>query len=224
MGDVARRFTMIRLADLVLAAPPLSHKPPPPPPPAADEGVSFLVVDRIGDIYRNLPRRADVIVTTVGARHKYQQDRKAKIPAQPLAAATCGSAPHCRAHECARLARWPREHDGTCASSRESGGRAWRGVCWPAAAHHGAVAHAGRAPAAREAAERCAPGRDIVRHGGTAARMAGRWSARERRIAWRTSSTWSAALVAAARAPLRRAIFMAAPPAGRRSGEFPVMS
>ncbi|KZV40115.1 2-methylene-furan-3-one reductase-like [Dorcoceras hygrometricum] len=38
-----------------------------------DEGVSFLVVDRIGDIYRNLPRRADVIVTTVGARHKCQQ-------------------------------------------------------------------------------------------------------------------------------------------------------
>ncbi|KZV54756.1 hypothetical protein F511_40862 [Dorcoceras hygrometricum] len=42
----------------------------------ADEGVSFLVVDRIGDIYRSLPRRADVIVTTVGARHKCQQDRK----------------------------------------------------------------------------------------------------------------------------------------------------
>ncbi|KZV46196.1 hypothetical protein F511_21347 [Dorcoceras hygrometricum] len=39
----------------------------------ADEGVSFLVVDRIGDIYRNLQRRADVIVTTVGARHKCQQ-------------------------------------------------------------------------------------------------------------------------------------------------------
>ncbi|KZV33284.1 hypothetical protein F511_05407 [Dorcoceras hygrometricum] len=31
-------------------------------------------MDRIGDIYRNLPRRADVIVTTVGARHKCQQD------------------------------------------------------------------------------------------------------------------------------------------------------
>ncbi|KZV16245.1 hypothetical protein F511_36131 [Dorcoceras hygrometricum] len=39
----------------------------------ADEGVPFLVVDRIGDIYRNLPRIADVIVTTVGARHKCQQ-------------------------------------------------------------------------------------------------------------------------------------------------------
>ncbi|KZV22363.1 hypothetical protein F511_24864 [Dorcoceras hygrometricum] len=42
----------------------------------ADEGVSFLVMDRIGDIYRSLPRRADVIVTKVGARHKCQQDRK----------------------------------------------------------------------------------------------------------------------------------------------------
>ncbi|KZV46678.1 hypothetical protein F511_06790 [Dorcoceras hygrometricum] len=39
----------------------------------ADEGVSVVVVDRIGDIYRSLPRRADVIVTTVGARHKCQQ-------------------------------------------------------------------------------------------------------------------------------------------------------
>ncbi|KZV57134.1 hypothetical protein F511_42745 [Dorcoceras hygrometricum] len=84
------------------AAPPPLQKPPPPPPCAAarfrrkivsgqfdeenpfvlissvllvqaDDGVSFLVVDRIGDIYRNLPRRADVIVTTVGARYKCQQ-------------------------------------------------------------------------------------------------------------------------------------------------------
>ncbi|KZV26283.1 hypothetical protein F511_38712 [Dorcoceras hygrometricum] len=39
----------------------------------ADKGVSVLVVDRIGDFYRSLPRRADVIVTTVGARHKCQQ-------------------------------------------------------------------------------------------------------------------------------------------------------
>ncbi|KZV56910.1 acyl-CoA dehydrogenase-related protein [Dorcoceras hygrometricum] len=74
------------------------HAPPPPPPlprrkivsgqfdeenpfvlissvllVQADEGVSFLVMDRIGGFYRNLPRRADVIVTTVGARHKCQQ-------------------------------------------------------------------------------------------------------------------------------------------------------
>ncbi|KZV36601.1 helicase domain-containing family protein [Dorcoceras hygrometricum] len=45
----------------------------------ADEGVSFLVVDRIGDFYRNLPRRADVIVTTVGVRHKCQQDSHLNI-------------------------------------------------------------------------------------------------------------------------------------------------
>ncbi|KZV55323.1 syntaxin-43-like [Dorcoceras hygrometricum] len=73
-----------------------SHKPPPPPRVAgtrsgqfdeenpfvhnlsvllvqADKGISVLVVDRIGYIYRSLPRRADVIVTTVGARHKCQQ-------------------------------------------------------------------------------------------------------------------------------------------------------
>ncbi|KZV22383.1 hypothetical protein F511_25326, partial [Dorcoceras hygrometricum] len=81
--------------------PPLQNPPPPPPCAAArlrrkivsgqldeenlfvlissvllvqaDEGVSFLVMDRIGDFYRNLPRRADVIVTTVGAMHKCQQ-------------------------------------------------------------------------------------------------------------------------------------------------------
>ncbi|KZV35679.1 hypothetical protein F511_11236 [Dorcoceras hygrometricum] len=46
----------------------------------ADEGVSVLVVDRIGDIYRSLPRRADVIVTTVGARHKCQQGNRLKHP------------------------------------------------------------------------------------------------------------------------------------------------
>ncbi|KZV18439.1 hypothetical protein F511_21027 [Dorcoceras hygrometricum] len=46
----------------------------------ADEGVSVLVVNRIGDIYRSLPRRADVIVTTVGARHKCQQGNRLKHP------------------------------------------------------------------------------------------------------------------------------------------------
>ncbi|KZV39306.1 hypothetical protein F511_19013 [Dorcoceras hygrometricum] len=50
----------------------------------ADEGVSFLVVDRIGDIYRSLPRRADVIVTTVGARHKCQQGSGFEPPISEL--------------------------------------------------------------------------------------------------------------------------------------------
>ncbi|KZV55441.1 hypothetical protein F511_36081 [Dorcoceras hygrometricum] len=68
----------------------------------ADEGVSFLVVDRIGDIYRNLPRRADVIVTTVGARHKCQQElenRNFDSAAGPL---PCAAAPLSQAHERAR--------------------------------------------------------------------------------------------------------------------------
>ncbi|KZV36796.1 hypothetical protein F511_20549 [Dorcoceras hygrometricum] len=46
----------------------------------ANEGVSFFVMDRIGDIYCNLPRRADVIVTTVGARHKCQQGSGFEAP------------------------------------------------------------------------------------------------------------------------------------------------
>ncbi|KZV38641.1 hypothetical protein F511_11739 [Dorcoceras hygrometricum] len=80
--------------------------PPPPPPPLlhrkivsgqfdeenpsvqissgflvqADEGVSNPVVDLIGVIYRNLPRRAGVIVIPVGARHKCQQGES--VPGQ----------------------------------------------------------------------------------------------------------------------------------------------
>ncbi|KZV50420.1 hypothetical protein F511_37377 [Dorcoceras hygrometricum] len=95
-GDVARRFTMIRWAETwpppllcihAAAAARLRRKIVSGQFDEenpfvmissvllvqADEGFSFLVVDRIGDIYRNLPRRADVIVTTVGARHKCQQ-------------------------------------------------------------------------------------------------------------------------------------------------------
>ncbi|KZV26294.1 polyadenylation and cleavage factor4 [Dorcoceras hygrometricum] len=83
-GDVARRFTMIRWAVLLVQA---------------DEGVSFLVVDRIGDIYHNLPRRADVIVTTVGARHKCQQESKNRNfwRLKPPAAACDGAYMHARA-------------------------------------------------------------------------------------------------------------------------------
>ncbi|KZV58130.1 hypothetical protein F511_36812 [Dorcoceras hygrometricum] len=57
----------------------------------AYEGVSALVVDRIGDIYRNLPRRADVIVTTVGARHKCQQDKLVVLLKEKISAGIdCG--------------------------------------------------------------------------------------------------------------------------------------
>ncbi|KZV18652.1 hypothetical protein F511_18143 [Dorcoceras hygrometricum] len=101
-GDVARRFTMIRWAVASPLLSPTSRRRRRPPCAAAarrrrkfvsgqldeenpfvqnlsvllvqaDKGVSVLVVDRIGDFYRSLPRRADVIVTTVGARHKCQQ-------------------------------------------------------------------------------------------------------------------------------------------------------
>ncbi|KZV32639.1 hypothetical protein F511_14763 [Dorcoceras hygrometricum] len=87
----------------------------------ADEGVSFLVVDRIGDIYRNLPRRADVIVTTVGARHKCQQESRRKRnrnsgwnrrrtrrrpTARMNACGTCALAAHGWAPLLAIVARW----------------------------------------------------------------------------------------------------------------------
>ncbi|KZV40814.1 hypothetical protein F511_19641 [Dorcoceras hygrometricum] len=78
----------------------------------ADEGVSVLVVDRIGDIYHSLHRRADVIVTTVGARHKCQQDRITKLLKRTPAAAVCGGSPS-RAH--ARHA--------TCALAEANAGR-----------------------------------------------------------------------------------------------------
>ncbi|KZV45839.1 hypothetical protein F511_32275 [Dorcoceras hygrometricum] len=75
----------------------------------AEEGVSFLVVDRIGDIYRNLPRRADVIVTTVGARHKCQQDRKTKIQettTRPPPRVAALAAARFRSHVGRHLAHW----------------------------------------------------------------------------------------------------------------------
>ncbi|KZV22284.1 hypothetical protein F511_28305 [Dorcoceras hygrometricum] len=96
-GDVARRFTMIRWASpefrrrrrrfsrRKVVSGQLDEENPFVQNSSvllvqADEGVSVLVVDRIGDIYRSLPRRADVIVTTVGARHKCQQDGCCALP------------------------------------------------------------------------------------------------------------------------------------------------
>ncbi|KZV49274.1 hypothetical protein F511_37646 [Dorcoceras hygrometricum] len=73
-----------------------------------DEGVSYPIMDRIGVIYRNLPRRADVIVTTVGARHKCQQDRDHQIFVKwPPAAAACGGPSPCAYHArtCLRVSR-----------------------------------------------------------------------------------------------------------------------
>ncbi|KZV16410.1 MADS-box transcription factor 6 [Dorcoceras hygrometricum] len=99
-GDVARRFTMIRWA----AAPPLLSKRRRRRPPCAaarcrrkfisgqldeenpfvlissallvqpDEGVSVLVMDRIGDNLPQSTEKSRILVIPVGARHKCQQD------------------------------------------------------------------------------------------------------------------------------------------------------
>ncbi|KZV48609.1 hypothetical protein F511_27212 [Dorcoceras hygrometricum] len=108
-GDVARRFTIIRWAAGPSLLSKRRRRRPPCATAAAvrrrrkfvsgqldeenpfvqnssvllvqaDEGVSVLVVDRIGDIYRSLPRRAEVIGTTVGARHKCQQGSGFETP------------------------------------------------------------------------------------------------------------------------------------------------
>ncbi|KZV49417.1 bromodomain and extraterminal domain protein 9 [Dorcoceras hygrometricum] len=57
-GDVARRFTMIRWATLLVQP---------------DEGVSDLVVDRIGDNLPQSTEKSRIIVIPVGARHKCQR-------------------------------------------------------------------------------------------------------------------------------------------------------
>ncbi|KZV53504.1 transferase-related protein [Dorcoceras hygrometricum] len=57
-GDVARRFTMIHWAVLLVQP---------------DEGVSVLVVDRIGDYLPQSTEKSRVLVIPVGARHKCQQ-------------------------------------------------------------------------------------------------------------------------------------------------------
>ncbi|KZV35372.1 hypothetical protein F511_32720 [Dorcoceras hygrometricum] len=94
----------------------------------AGEGVSFLVVDRIGDIYRSLPRRADVIVTTVGAGHKCQQEissshwpRRRRAWRRPIFTAARMSA----RDACALAAHWA--HDAASLAARKMA------RCWPAA-------------------------------------------------------------------------------------------
>ncbi|KZV49164.1 acyl-CoA dehydrogenase-related protein [Dorcoceras hygrometricum] len=93
-GDVARRFTMIRWESpefaaaarcrrkfvsgqldeenpFVLISSVLLVQP--------DEGVSVLVVDRIGDNIPQSTEKSRILVILVGARHKCQQDRKTNI-------------------------------------------------------------------------------------------------------------------------------------------------
>ncbi|KZV14251.1 hypothetical protein F511_43760 [Dorcoceras hygrometricum] len=127
-GDVARRFTMVRWATASSPLHIRRRRRPSCAAPAAarirrkivsgqfdeenpfvlissvllvqaDKGVSFFVVDRIGDIYRNLPRRVDVIVTTVEARYKCQQESKNRNfwRLKPPAAACDGAYLHARA-------------------------------------------------------------------------------------------------------------------------------
>ncbi|KZV58373.1 hypothetical protein F511_15496 [Dorcoceras hygrometricum] len=68
-GDVARRFTMIRWAVLLVQP---------------DEGVSVLVVDRIGDYLPQSTEKSRVLVIPVGARHKCQQDLGESVKLHPL--------------------------------------------------------------------------------------------------------------------------------------------
>ncbi|KZV18550.1 hypothetical protein F511_34889 [Dorcoceras hygrometricum] len=107
-GDVARRFTMIRWA--VLAAPSLLSKRHRRRPPCAaacfrrkfvsgqldeenpfvqnssvllvqpNEGVSVLVVDRIGDYLPQSTEKSRVLVIPVGARNKCQQGIRFERP------------------------------------------------------------------------------------------------------------------------------------------------
>ncbi|KZT75530.1 hypothetical protein F511_47445 [Dorcoceras hygrometricum] len=99
-----------------------------------------------------------------------------------------------------------------CASRR-------RCACW---------LRAGHAPAAREPAERCAPGRDVARRGGAAVRWAGRWRATLGIGRWSNGVRHTMAHVGRTMcdcaALVARKIVVAAPPAGHRSGESPTMS
>ncbi|KZV42723.1 hypothetical protein F511_10431 [Dorcoceras hygrometricum] len=142
-GDVARRFTMIRWAAPKPPPPSLKHalrRLAPPPPRVAgirsgrideenpfvqnssvfllqpDEGVSVLVVDRIGDYLPQSIEKSRVLVIPVGARHKCQQGirferpiieiKTLKLAARPP---PCAAAPSShRAHLRALDARWPR--------------------------------------------------------------------------------------------------------------------
>ncbi|KZV29399.1 hypothetical protein F511_21308 [Dorcoceras hygrometricum] len=166
----------------------------------ADEGVSFLVVDRIGDIYRNLPRRADVIVTTVGARHKCQQDRKRKSEKK-----VAGPPPYAEETTTSRAGR-------AMDDLMSRAGRATR-ARWP-----GDYATAGRDVRAPLAAAACRAGRRRARWSHVlsdgwpldVARDGRRWAAlfETKRRCWPHDCAhggarrrWSAALVAAACAP-----------------------
>ncbi|KZV16965.1 hypothetical protein F511_35403 [Dorcoceras hygrometricum] len=212
-------------------------------------------MDRIGDIYRNLPRRADVIVTTVGARHKCQQELENRNFDSAVGPPSCATAPLSQAHE--RFSELEIETliglgPPSCATAplsqahervRWSDCRAmaardvrqmvavWARICvlavrWPLGVAS-LVARKGH-----NSCPHCAPLLDD--HGATVAGRsdaAGRWShtlgvgcwSLVGRIAPHDGARWRRAFHG--RVALCRAkFFVAAPPAGRRSGESPVMS
>ncbi|KZV13896.1 hypothetical protein F511_44812 [Dorcoceras hygrometricum] len=244
-GDVARRFTMIRWATAAAAdrrrrrrrfsrrkivSGQLDEENPFVQNSSvllvqADEGVSVLVIGRIGDIYRSLPKRADVIVTTVGARHKCQQDRinKRKFFFRPIAAAW--SAAPSRAHRMRVRREASRTVRNTIARCP------YDGLPW---------SRVGLATAAQSHA--CLSRIPGGAAGGDArlwAAMARRWAALERALVARSSNAGRASWPCALRwrrdavAPrsatcvrLPRAVFfvVAPPPAGRRSVESPEMT
>ncbi|KZV33880.1 hypothetical protein F511_15493 [Dorcoceras hygrometricum] len=72
-----------------------------------DEGVSVLVVDRIGDYLPQSTEKSRVLVIPVGARHKCQQESKNRNFDTVAGPPPCAAAPPSRNHECARRARWP---------------------------------------------------------------------------------------------------------------------
>ncbi|KZV40183.1 hypothetical protein F511_05660 [Dorcoceras hygrometricum] len=91
-----------------------------------DEGVSVMVVDRIGDYLPQSTEKSRVLVIPVGARHKCQQElRHQNFEERPTAAAACGGTlpPAARA----------------CASGTMRAGRAWREEDGASVAQGGAI-------------------------------------------------------------------------------------
>ncbi|KZV48107.1 hypothetical protein F511_15762 [Dorcoceras hygrometricum] len=203
----------------------------------ADEGVSFLVMDRIGDFYRNLPRRADVIVTTVGARHKCQQDQNSmRTTATPPPQAAAPLPPAARACVRDNHARWPRmaTRRWRCVAVQEA--QSLRTVRPRVAATlarsscvdgrtMSAVARAGRALATRLPHVRrpraAGHPREMLRT--LAVELLSRATLVEAMHAAR-STLGARARRDVAWPPPRVFLVVAAPPAGRRSGESPAMS
>ncbi|KZV43719.1 hypothetical protein F511_44466 [Dorcoceras hygrometricum] len=182
-----------------------------------DEGVSVLVVDRIGDYLPQSTEKSRVLVIPVGARHKCQQDRINQrnhgIGHRPPRAAAPPHATH-RSHAlgCACRMRWPRGAGRDVravsrnavrlmsAASRMAS-RVHRELMLPAAGR--AIAHRLRdvgAPLRAAQADGCRSWRLLAMRAG--------------RATLRAASCAAAVIF----------VVVAPPPADRRSGESPAMS